>query len=46
MISLLSDMWVIYWAKGLKLTDDDIDEEEEEDNVRTLFPFGIVSKIL
>ncbi|CAI4223272.1 unnamed protein product [Auanema sp. JU1783] len=28
--SLLSDIWVIYWAKGLKLVDEEEDEEEKE----------------
>ncbi|GMT08880.1 hypothetical protein PFISCL1PPCAC_177, partial [Pristionchus fissidentatus] len=30
-VSLLSDMWVIYWAKGLKLMDDN--ESKDEDSV-------------
>ncbi|CAJ0950115.1 unnamed protein product, partial [Mesorhabditis belari] len=29
LISLFSDLWVFYWAKGLKLTDE---EEEEKEN--------------
>ncbi|GMR56950.1 hypothetical protein PMAYCL1PPCAC_27145 [Pristionchus mayeri] len=29
-ISLLSDIWVIYWAKGLKLMDDTVKEDESD----------------
>jgi len=31
MISLISDIWVCYYAKGLKLTDEDDDEEEPKE---------------
>ena len=32
MFSLLSDIWVIYWAKGLKLLDDEEKADEKTDD--------------
>lgn len=43
LFSLLSDIWVIYWAKGLKLVDEEDEEEKpkEDGNDQELLPLTI-----
>ncbi|VDK59326.1 unnamed protein product [Cylicostephanus goldi] len=35
-LSLLSDIWVVYWAKGLKLVDEEEEKKKEDGSVREL----------
>ncbi|KHJ83826.1 hypothetical protein OESDEN_16470 [Oesophagostomum dentatum] len=45
MFTFVTDIWVIYWAKGLKLVDEEEEHSKAEGNVTELEPLNKPNKL-